>query len=120
MLRSGASENKKLIHGVRFLNQFYFESEIEQSLGENYIRCCSRETGSNVYHGRVSSFLASLNTLPAVNYYLCGKEMCIRDSIANIPVAENIYGLLNCSRNELTGFSNKMCIRDRGIRVVIF
>jgi len=77
MLRSGASENKKLIHGVRFLNQFYFESEIEQSLGENYIRCCSRETGSNVYHGRVSSFLASLNTLPAVNYYLCGKALMV-------------------------------------------
>jgi len=29
MFRSGIAENKTLIHGVRYLNQFYFEDELE-------------------------------------------------------------------------------------------
>jgi ferredoxin--NADP+ reductase len=77
MLRSGVTENKRLIHGVRFLNQFYFENEFEQSLGDNYIRCCSRESGNHVFEGRVSTYLASLEALPAVNYYLCGKALMV-------------------------------------------
>lgn len=77
MFRSGLSDNKKLIHGVRFLNQFYFEDELEWALGNNYIRCCSQETSCNTISGRVSQYLAGLEHLPPVNYYLCGSAIMV-------------------------------------------
>jgi len=74
MFRSGISENRKLIHGVRKLDQFYFEDELEWAMGENYIRCCSQEQSCNVFPGRVTQYLNEINDLPTdINYYLCGK-----------------------------------------------
>lgn len=77
MYRSGMSENKLLIHGVRSLNQFYFEDELEWSMDKNYIRCCSKEKSCNVFPGRVSHYLEGLNELPKVKYYLCGKALMV-------------------------------------------
>jgi ferredoxin--NADP+ reductase len=77
MLRSGLGENKKLIHGVSFLNQFYFEDELEQALGGNYIRCCSRESSCNTFPGRVSDYISGLEQLPDVRYFLCGKALMV-------------------------------------------
>nr|WP_319511226.1 FAD-dependent oxidoreductase [uncultured Draconibacterium sp.] len=77
MYRSGISENKTLIHGVRHLNQFYFEDELEWSLGENYVRCCSQEQSCDVFPGRVTNYLEELTTLPDVKYYLCGKALMV-------------------------------------------
>jgi ferredoxin--NADP+ reductase len=78
MFRSGNSEKKVLIHGVRQLNQFYFEEELNWALGESYIRCCSQETSCNVFPGRVTQYLNEINDLPAnINYYLCGKALMV-------------------------------------------
>lgn len=77
MFRSGMEENKKLIHGVRHLNQFYFEDDLEWALGDNYVRCCSRESSCDVYPGRVSKYLADLTELPDVKYYICGKAIMV-------------------------------------------
>lgn len=77
MLKSGLGKNKTLIHGVRYLNQFYFEDELEEQLEENYIRCCSREASCNVLHGRVTDYLKTINELPQVNYFLCGKALMV-------------------------------------------
>ncbi|MGC9354652.1 MAG: ferredoxin--NADP reductase [Mariniphaga sp.] len=78
MFRSGLGENKKLIHGVSFLNQFYFEDELEWALGENYIRCCSRESSCNTFPGRVTDYISSSKSLPTdVKYYLCGKAIMV-------------------------------------------
>jgi ferredoxin--NADP+ reductase len=77
MLRSGRGGNKKLIHGVSFLNQFYFEDELEQALGDNYIRCCSRESSCNTFPGRVSDYISGLEQLPDVRYFLCGKALMV-------------------------------------------
>lgn len=77
MFRSGLSVNKKLIHGARFLNQFYFEDELEWALGNSYIRCCSQETSCNTFPGRVSRYLAEQDKLPPVNYYLCGSAIMV-------------------------------------------
>lgn len=77
MLRSGLNGNKKLIHGVRFLNQFYFEEELEQKMGENYIRCCSRESSAHVYNGRITNYIENLDTLPDVKYFLCGSAIMV-------------------------------------------
>lgn len=77
MFRSGMNDNKKLIHGVSYLNQFYFEDELDWAMGENYIRCCSREASCDVFPGRVSDYLAGLTDLPDVKYYLCGKALMV-------------------------------------------
>ena len=77
MFRSGMIENKKLIHGVSYLNQFYFEDELEWALGENYVRCCSRESSCDVYPGRVTKYLSEIQDLPDVKYYLCGKALMV-------------------------------------------
>ncbi|MFV0377299.1 MAG: ferredoxin--NADP reductase [Mangrovibacterium sp.] len=95
MFQSGLSEGKMLIHGASFLNQFYFEDELDWALGKNYQRCCSREQSCNVFPGRVSDYLKSLDTLPKdVHYYLCGKAIMVvevRDLLINCGVPyENI------------------------------
>jgi len=77
MFRSGLFENKKLIHGVSYLNQFYFEDEWEWALGENYIRCCSRESSCDVFPGRVTQFLSEIQEFPNVKYYICGKALTV-------------------------------------------
>ena len=77
MYRSGMSENKTLIHGVRHLNQFYFEDELEWSLGKNYVRCCSQEQSCDVFPGRVTNYLDGLQEFPDVKYYLCGKALMV-------------------------------------------
>lgn len=77
MFRSGLGDNKKLIHGVSFLNQFYFEDELEWALGKNYVRCCSRESSCDTFPGRVTDYIAGLGNLPDVKYYLCGKALMV-------------------------------------------
>ncbi len=78
MLDSGVIACKKLIHGVSYLNQFYFGTEIRKKLGENYICCCSREQGEGIFHGRVTSYIKGQANLPKhFKYYLCGKALMV-------------------------------------------
>jgi ferredoxin--NADP+ reductase len=78
MFRSGMGENKTLIHGVRHLNQFYFEDELEWAMGKRYVRCCSQEQSCDVYSGRVTRYLEEIKELPTdINYYLCGKALMV-------------------------------------------
>jgi ferredoxin--NADP+ reductase len=79
MFRSGLSDNKLLIHGSRYLEQFYFFDEFSRQLGSRYIRCCSGEEDGQVYRGRVTGFLEEVAFLdPGVKYYLCGSaEMVV-------------------------------------------
>lgn len=77
MIKSGMSVNKKLIHGVRHLNQFYFEDELESELNENYVRCCSGESSCNTFHGRVTDYLNEMTNLPDVKYYICGQALMV-------------------------------------------
>jgi ferredoxin--NADP+ reductase len=74
MLRSGLNKDKMLIHGGRMLESFYFKDELTEVLGqENYIRCCSQETGDNVYEGRLTKYIRDHEDLkPDIKYYLCG------------------------------------------------
>ena len=74
MLRSGQGQNKVLIHGIRHLNQFYFENELAAQLGATYHRCCSAEMADGIYAGRVTGFLAEQDQLPKeLPYYICGQ-----------------------------------------------
>ena len=73
MLRSGLGNNKILLHGNRYLEQFHFYDEFQETLDQNYIRCCSAEQSDEVYHGRVTAYLEEQDELnPALKYYLCG------------------------------------------------
>lgn len=74
MLRSGMAENKVLVHGVRQLDHCYFADEFSVALGTRYHRCCSVESGSDVFAGRVTKFLAEQKNLPPnQHYYICGQ-----------------------------------------------
>ena len=78
MIRSGKSKNKKLLHGVSYANQFYFEEFLEEELGDRYIRCCSREKSGIIFTGRVTDYLLGLPELPkADKYYLCGQALMV-------------------------------------------
>jgi len=79
MFRSGLAEQKTLILGNRYLEQFHFFEEFATQLGENYIRCCTAETDERVYPGRVTQFLEEQAELdPKLKYYLCGSaEMVV-------------------------------------------
>jgi ferredoxin--NADP+ reductase len=81
MLRSGLSGGKRLIHGSRYLEQFYFFDEFSAILGPDYIRCCSAEFDDHVYHGRVTQYLEELETVdPGLMYYLCGSAEMVVDT----------------------------------------
>jgi len=77
MLNSEFKNSKTLIHGVRYLNQFYFEDELEALLEENYLRCCSGESACNVFHGRVTDYLKTIDIFPEVNYFICGQALMV-------------------------------------------
>lgn len=77
MIKSGLKRNKKLIHGVRHLTQFYFEDELEAEMNENYVRCCSRETSCNTIPGMVTDYLNDIENLPDVKYYICGQALMV-------------------------------------------
>jgi ferredoxin/flavodoxin---NADP+ reductase len=78
MFRSGMGEDKRLIHGARLLNQFYFEEELDWALGNRYMRCCSKEQSCDTFPGRVTDYLREENELPRENkYYLCGKALMV-------------------------------------------
>lgn len=77
MFRSGLGENKRLIHGVSYLNQFYFEDDLEWAMGDEYLRCCSREASCNVLTGRVTTYLEGFEKLPDVKYFICGKALMV-------------------------------------------
>ncbi len=77
MFRSGLEKNKKLLHGASYLNQFYFEDELEWAMGDNYVRCCSREPACDVMPGRVTDYLKTISHFPDIKYYLCGKALMV-------------------------------------------
>lgn len=78
MFQSGLWENKTLFHGVKFLNQFYFGDDLDWALGDNYIRCCTREKTDGIFYGRLTSYLKGLDIIPKnIKYYLCGNGMMV-------------------------------------------
>ncbi len=81
MWRSGIRKDKILIHGGRFLHSFYFQDEFMHELGNDFIRCCSQESGEGVYHGRLTQWLKEQPELPPDRkYYLCGSTEMVVDT----------------------------------------
>jgi ferredoxin--NADP+ reductase len=81
MIFSGMSDGKILIHGSRFLSDFYFQGQIAPIMNKEYIRCCSAESGEGIYSGRLTQYLKDLEWLPAdKKYYLCGSPEMVVDT----------------------------------------
>lgn len=90
MFKSGICENRTLIHGVRSLDQFYFEDEFKQAIPDRYIRCCAHVSSEDVFPGRVTNYLQQLNSLPSdIYYYLCGKAIMVVE-VRDILIAKGI------------------------------
>lgn len=87
MFRTGLTAGKKLLHGGRDLDSFYFADKFSALLGDNYVRCCSRQEAPGIYNGRLTKYLTGLAQLPPdEKYYLCGSaEMVVevRDILIN-------------------------------------
>lgn len=79
MLKSEITDNKTLIHGVRKLNQFYFEDDFEYKMNKNFVRCCSGESSCDTFPGRVTDYLKTLDNLPEVKYFICGQSSMVVD-----------------------------------------
>lgn len=80
MLRTGLGAGKKVLHGGRNMQSFYFSDQFEAGIGENYIRCSSREDGPGVFHGRITKYLMEQPSLPVdEKYYLCGSAEMVVD-----------------------------------------
>lgn len=81
MFRTGLYKNKTVLHGGRNLESFYFNELFGPELKENYIRCSSRENGSDIYHGRITKYLREHSSLPLdEKYYLCGSAEMVVDA----------------------------------------
>lgn len=80
MFRSGLSNNKTLVHGGRFLHSFYFQNEFI-IMKNNYIRCCTQDTGPGIFEGRLTRYLSEI-PLPGTDfkYYLCGSAEMVVDT----------------------------------------
>ncbi|MFA8300077.1 MAG: FAD-binding oxidoreductase [Hyphomicrobiales bacterium] len=80
MSLAGLYKNKKLIHGGRTLEDFYFYEEFKDLFGSNYIRCSSRLEHPEVFHGRITKYLEQQDHIPKdINYYLCGNSEMVVD-----------------------------------------
>lgn len=89
MLRSGLGRNKRLVHGVRKLNQFYFSGEFAEALGDNFYRCCSSESMDGVQDGRVTKFVREQKLPLDQKYYVCGQaQMAVE--VRDILIAKGI------------------------------
>ncbi|MGD9977399.1 MAG: ferredoxin--NADP reductase [Bacteroidales bacterium] len=79
MLQSNVVKDAVVIHGASYPDFFYFSDYLTYTLGERYIRCCSRCMPGCLYVGRVTDYIKSWDSLDtAKNYYLCGSaEMVV-------------------------------------------
>jgi ferredoxin--NADP+ reductase len=81
MIFSGYHNNKKLIHGSRNRSGLVYFEKLTGTLSENYIPCCSAETGSDLYPGRLTDYLKGLTGLPEnIKYYICGSAEMVVDT----------------------------------------
>jgi ferredoxin--NADP+ reductase len=81
MTFSWMAEGKTLIHGSRFLSNFYFQDELKSLLKNCYIRCCTAESSEGIYSGRLTDFLKEQPGLPKdKKYFICGSAEMVVDT----------------------------------------
>ena len=100
MIRSGFSKCKKLLHGSRIYDDFYYDGFLQNKLGEKYVQCYTGPDNYPVYRGRVTNFLNEYDQFDSSDkYYLCGsaemiveaREVLIRRGIPFQNIKSEIY-----------------------------
>ncbi len=71
MLRSGQLDDAGVVHSARTASRFYGADEF-RALGARYVRCCSREAGTGMFHGRLTDWLAQTPLPEHTRFMLCG------------------------------------------------
>lgn len=80
MIRSGMAKGKKLIHGGKNDENFYFSDLIEKELKNDYVRCASQQTDTSFYKGRLTKWLVEQSVFSKeISYYLCGSSEMVVD-----------------------------------------
>jgi len=78
MVRTHGSAGKRLIHGSRSLTGLFFLGDLQRTMGESYVPCCSAESAEGVFRGRVTAYLSRSRVNTAARYLLCGSaEMVV-------------------------------------------
>ena len=81
MIKSGQINEKILLHGSRFYENFYFADYLRYTLGTNYKQCCTGEILEGVFSGRVTDYIEkNLTPQPKYKYYLCGSAEMVVES----------------------------------------
>lgn len=81
MIRSGYSKNKKLLHGSREMEDFYYSEYLLGELGNNYKQCYTGSKPNQVFKGRVTEYLKQSELIdPNLKYYLCGSAEMVVDT----------------------------------------
>ena len=100
MVRSGAGQGKTLIQGGRWDENFYYSAVLEAVLVDRYVRCCSQQTDTRYYRGRLTAWLNDQTHLRTdVKYYLCGsaemvvevRDILIRKGVAFGNIVSETY-----------------------------
>lgn len=79
---------KKLIQGGRTKNELFFRSTFEKL--PDYVKCCSRDSGSGIFDGRLTLYLEQFIHLPKnINYYLCGNAEMVVD-VRNLLIKKDV------------------------------
>jgi ferredoxin--NADP+ reductase len=94
MARAGLSAGKKLLHGARAPDDFYFLEELETVMGDSYLRCCSlisadSPAGKGIFRGRLTAFIESESWDPELSYELCGSASMVVD-VRDILIAKGV------------------------------
>jgi ferredoxin/flavodoxin---NADP+ reductase len=80
MAESGFATNKTLLHGARYIRQFYFSDYFEKVQDIKYMKFCTGESAPGVISGRLTSFLRESNDITDSRmYYLCGNAEMVVD-----------------------------------------
>lgn len=80
MLRSGMAKGKKIIHGGKLDENFYFSDLIETELASDYVRCASQQADTLFYKGRLTKWLEEQPVFSkGISYYLCGSSEMVVD-----------------------------------------
>jgi ferredoxin/flavodoxin---NADP+ reductase len=94
MARAGFSGGKKLLHGARALEDFYFRDELEALMGEDYLRCCSSSdpaspVAGGLFPGRLTAFLEARSWEAEAIYELCGSASMVVD-VRDLLIAKGV------------------------------
>ncbi len=87
MFKSG-QRPQRLIQGGRLKDDMYFNEEFAAL--DNYIRCCSKDSGEGIFEGRLTHYLDEHIEIPTnINYYLCGSAEMVVD-VRNLLIGKGV------------------------------